>query len=328
MTKKSTFKLLALAAAMAALQGCGGGGGGGGFPLMAAAPPSSDSQAQVPPPSVPDTSNSTGDEAIVDETPGGTSDPRPTPSDPFAPIAGTEPAPTKPEPGSTAEVGAVSEGIYQAMFGYTFIDSNGKLSRRNLIDWIDGTITVTGDVNWTVEGKSYYLTTQSLTGSGTFTPKTSMQGSYSTNSGSAQDWGTLKYSLSNSLAITPASLQGKWSVTDGSMSVEFDQDGMMVSGTTSGATFGVCDLSITAAQSAPGTSKNLFSLTMTAVNAATGTAPACKLDTVSPYSGLAAVVLTPAGNYVGNGYFRTFAFNAVSNGNPVHMVTSYLRKEQ
>lgn len=314
--EKSTLRLLALAAALAALQGCGGGGGGG-FPIGLAPSGNGDSQpqteAKAPETSIPDSGTET------------------TATDRYAPIAGSEPAPSLSEPqaGSTADVGSATEGIYESRTGYTFISPKGDLARKDLVGWTWGSIAVSGnDWSFNPDTRSYFIGATPVTGSGTFTSKTSMDGTYSENGGASSAWGPLKYSQSNALAITPNSLQGKWSVSDlprNGMWVEFDSNGV-VSGATSGSQFGVCRLSGAAVQVEPGTAKNMFTLTMTAINAASSSEKSCALDTSLPYEGFAGVVLTPAGNYVQNGYFRTFAFHVKTPN--LYLLTNYLRKEQ
>jgi hypothetical protein len=153
-----------------------------------------------------------------------------------------------------------------------------------------------------------------------------MDGTYSKNDGAPAAWGPLTYSLSNALAITPADLQGTWSASGTyAMSFAVDANGGF-SGVTSGSELGVCQLSGSLIQVTPGSAKNMFTLTMTAANAATGSDKACMLNTASSYAGLAAIVLTPAGIYQQNGYFRTIAFNAMT-GNGASLFSGYLTKE-
>ena len=314
MSESSVFKCLALVAAIAALQGCGGGGGGGGggFPLAFPAGDASAPQEESKPPEAAEP------ESTAPQT------------DRYAPVAGSEPAPSlsTPQTGSTADVGSASEGIFQSMYGYTFIDPKGNFAQRGLTDWTWGSIAVS-DNNWSFDSRTraYFIDVKPVSGSGTFTPKTSMEGTYSVDGRASSAWGPLKYSLSNALAITPESLQGKWSSTETSSgtSFEFDSNGVF-SGATSGTQFGVCKLSGVVTQVEPGTAKNMFYLEMTAINAATASEKACTLDTSLPYAGFAGVVLTPAGMYAQNGYFRTFAFNAMTEN--LYLLTSYLRKEQ
>jgi hypothetical protein len=225
-------------------------------------------------------------------------------------------------------VGSAWEGIYESTSGYTFITPSGTLFRKDLVQWIRGSISVSG-TNWTFNSdtSALFITTQPVTGSGTFTPQTSMDGTYSTNGGTPVAWGPLTYSLANALAITPASLQGTWSAS-GMYAMSFDVDANGgFSGATSGAQLGVCQLSGSMVQVTPGSAKNMFTLTMTAVNAATGSDSPCRLNTASSYAGLAAIVLTPAGRYQQNGYFRTIAFNAIT-GDGASLFSGYLTKEQ
>lgn len=250
--------------------------------------------------------------------------------------AGSEPAPSAPEPGSTADVGNPWEGIYKASSvfgaGYVFITHDGQLSFYNATsvfsEWLVGSIAVSDDVNWNLVGVTYEGTFGGgpVTGSGEFTPRTSLSGSYVLSSGTGSKNLSADYSSANSLAVTPASLAGRWTsvTTNGGMTFEFDQNGAVISGSTSGTSLGTCALTATLEQSEPGTNKNMFSLTMTAQNVATGLATPCKLGTTSAYNGLAAIVLERVGTQEADGYFRTLAFNAVSDSN---MITYYLRKE-
>jgi len=346
-SKKPLLRLLALAAALSVLHGCGGGGGGGDdasaapqtppevqtpetpeTPLTPIAPPAEETPSTPETPQTPDpTTPGTVEEP---ETPQVPDTPTPPPSDPYAPVAGSEPAPSlsQPQPGSTAAVGSAWEGIYESMSGYTFITPTGMLFRKDLVEWTRGSISVNGtDWVFNSDTNTVFLTMQSVTGSGSFTPKTSMTGTYSKNGGTSATWGPLTYSQENALAVTTASLQGNWSATNATygMSLEFDASGVF-SGTTSGAQIGTCQLSGSMVQVEPGSSKNMFSLTLTAVNAATGSDKKCSLTTSTSYTGLAGIVLTPAGRFVGNGYFRTIAFNiATAQGSAF---TNYLLKQQ
>ena len=64
---------------------------------------------------------------------------------------------------------------------------------------------------------------------------------------------------------------------------------------------------------------------MTVANAATGTQKACELDTAGTYTGPSAIYLSAAGDYVGNGYFRSLVVNAKS---PRYVMTMYLDKQR
>lgn len=318
--KNKTLLSLSLVC-LAALHGCGGGGGGAqGLPLAAidsGSPPKSE-PGQPP----------------VDQAPSGTPTPARPPApttDPYAPVAGSEAAPSlsTPQPGSTADLGSSSEGIYEAFYGYTFVGPTGRLARRNLLDWVWGSIAVNGS-DWTFNSDTRVIRSnfpeKTATGSGTFTPKQAMNGSYSVDGRPATDWGPLKYSLANALAVTQESLTGKWSVSDSStfnMSIEIDATGAF-SGTTSGSSLGVCSISGSAVQTHAGSAKNAYDLKMAAINAASGNQTACALDTTLPYAGPAGIVLTAAGTFVGNGYFRSLTFHAKTANGAV--ITSYLQK--
>lgn len=331
---QSSLKLLALLiTAMGVLQGCGGGGGDDTLQLPSSpAPATPSTPAPSTTSSLSDTSG-TSDTPTTPETPATPDTPSTpaTPSDPYGPVTGSEPAPllSNPQPGSTADVGSAWEGIYESTFGYTFITPDGTLSRTDSIYWTWGSISVTDAVNWTFNSDTFawFITASSVTGSGTFTPKTSMDGTYAVGTKTPAAWGPLTYSRSNALAVTLADLQGTWS-TSGTyaMSLQFDTNGTF-SGTTSGSQLGICQLSGNLVQATPDSAKNMFRLTMNAVNAASGSAINCKLNRLSPYQGLGAIVLTPAGRYEQNGYIRNIVFNARTNDN-ASFFSIILSKEQ
>jgi len=154
-----------------------------------------------------------------------------------------------------------------------------------------------------------------------------MDGTYAEGTSDAKAWGPLTYSQSNALAITPASLQGKWSSSNSSyaMSFEFDAKGVFT-GATSGAQLGLCNLSGSLVQTTPNSSRNMFQLTMSVVNAASGSDTPCRLNVTNAYQGLAAIVLTPVGVFVKDGYYRNIAFH-MRTGNNTAFFTNTLRKE-
>ncbi|MBS0453006.1 MAG: hypothetical protein JSS14_17055 [Proteobacteria bacterium] len=84
----------------------------------------------------------------------------------------------------------------------------------------------------------------------------------------------LKYDAANALAVTQESMAGTWSTTavDGlEMSIELDGKGTLT-GRTTGFSIGKCSLSGTVVQTEPGTSRNLFNIDFTVINAASGNA--------------------------------------------------------
>lgn len=237
-------------------------------------------------------------------------------------------------------MGSAWEGIYESRYGYTFITPLGLLIGSNMSDWTWANINVTGN-DWTIDPTGSFINgnlgIKSVAGSGVFVPKASMNGSYTKEGMPSVAWGPLTYSSSNALAITPANLQGKWPVgSTYGMSLEFDADGTF-SGTTSAiGLLGACKLSGSLIQVTPGSAKNMFYLVMGAVddsaNVDTGFSDsslnklfACRLDTVEAYIGLAGIVFTPAGNNPQNGYFRTMAFNTMTEQG--YAFTNYLRKQ-
>jgi hypothetical protein len=294
------FSMVVAAALLAlGLSACGGGGGGDGggstAPAAEAAPP-----ASAP--------------ASIAETPATTPVTAPTTApvtDPYAPVAGSEPAPSAsaPQPGSTADVGNGSEGVYESMFGYTYVSGAGDIARQMVVGTIWGSVSITG-TNWLFnpETRQYFIGASPVTGSGTFSSRLSMDGSYAVSGGSTTPWGPLAYSSANALAVAQGSVAGTWANTDTGgigMSITVDAAGVFT-GRTSGSRIGVCTVTGSVLLSQPGTAKNLYTLTLQAVNAAATGEPACALDSV-PYAGSSAIVFSPAGNFASNGYFRSLS---------------------
>ena len=165
-----------------------------------------------------------------------------------------------------------------------------------------------------------------MTGAGTFVARKSMDGQSSAGGGSAQQWGPLTYSAENALAVDQGSIAGRWRLEDASKNVfaiEVDPAGAFT-GATSGTTFGECRVTGKITHTAPQAAKNAYSVEFNAANAVEGS-PNCKLDTATAYGGLGAIVLYPAGTFVGNGYFRAFAFHAKSQ---LRITTLYLKRQR
>jgi hypothetical protein len=252
---------------------------------------------------------------------------------------GTERGPPSPEADSTAAVGNSWEGIYHIgnidnVLGYVFIAEDGEFTRYDIGRWLFGSITVSDGGNWEFIGVNPLgapplggAPPPTLAASGTFTAYTSMQGSFGPlGDDTSLPWGRVDYDLSNSLAVTPSSLQGRWRSSNGDMTLEFDEDGILISGTTSGTGYGTCTLSGTVQQSSPGTRKNLFRLTLSGQNAATGTEPQCDLRPEDTYTGLGAIILTMTGFFSAPSYYRELAFNMMLP-NRRDVFTNYLEKE-
>jgi hypothetical protein len=217
-----------------------------------------------------------------------------------------------PQAGSTAAVGNDSEGVYVALLGLTYVGADGAIARQFNVGSLWGSITVAG-LNWTFNPDTtfYFVDASPVTGSGTFSPKVSMDGTYAYGSRESSAFGPLKYAIENALAVSQDSVVGKWANKDTSfgigISIEVDAKGAFT-GTTTGVQVGNCSISGTVAQAQPGTSKNMYGVTMKAVDAGTDTKTACQLNTAVPYAGPAAITLAPAGNFDSNGYFRGISF--------------------
>jgi hypothetical protein len=196
------------------------------------------------------------------------------------------------------------------MFGFAYVGNDGSLARQLVVGSLWGSIAVTGS-NWVFNPDTVvdFISAEAVTGSGTFSPKVSMDGTYSVGGGSSRAFGPLTYSSANALAVNQSSVAGTW-VSDASsgigVSITVDATGAFT-GSTSGAQIGVCNVSGTLTLAQPGTAKNAFIATLNAVNAATGNQTACQLQTSPSYVGPSAIVFLPAGNFVGNGYFRSIA---------------------
>lgn len=249
-------------------------------------------------------------------------------ADPYAPVAGSEPRPDllAPQPGSTAAVASGGEGIYLGSLGdVALIDPSGKLLRKTLTDWIIGSITMTGP-NWMFNPETIqFKFSDAVTGSGTFSARKSMDGTYSTGGRGSSPWGPLTYAAENALAVNQLSVQGSWQ-SDGAvgLSLAVDSQGKFT-GTTNGSSVGNCAFTGTLVQQEPGTSKNLFTVHIDVPkDGATQGQMACTLGT-APLDGLAAIVMTPAGRYVGNGYFRSIIMTVSSPGSAFTAVPDKVR---
>lgn len=290
----------------AGLAGCGGGGGGdgGGVPMLPL------SHAPAPAPS-----------------------PAPSPASALNRdlVAGSELAPTlsAPQPGSTAAVGNDSEGIYASSTSLAFVGADGSVATRFVVGALWGSLKVMG-LDWSFKPDTlhYFVNESLVTGSGRFDAKKSMSGRYAYGVRGETDFGPLGYTVENALAVSQDSVVGKWANTDtGSgiaVSIEVDAKGAF-KGTTSGVQVGTCAISGTIAQTQAGTAKNMYGLSMAAVDAATEAKDACLLRTDLPYVGPAAIGLVPAGFFDNNGYFRSIIF-LVKSGKGAMLSTS-LRKQ-
>lgn len=206
-----------------------------------------------------------------------------------APVLSGEALPslTSPQAGSTAATGNGSEGIWTQSVSTNmtaFLDPAGNFSYLNgLFSFVTGTFfgTIsTAASNWALttgfETFSSIRYTASL-GSGTIAANQTFTGSYSAN-GSTVNL-ALKYDPANALAVTQSSVAGTWAQT--STSITVDNAGGL-SGTIQG-----CGVTGTLALTTPGSSKNLYTMTVT------GTTSTCALNSGATYTGNAAITFLP-----------------------------------
>lgn len=277
---------------VAGLAGCGGGGGGGeggGMPMLPVPPVAAPAPAPAPPPA-------------------------PAPAPNRDPVPGSEPLPSlsAPQAGSTAAVGNDSEGIYVSLLDLTLVGADGSIASKDHIGTMWGSIKVTGlDWSFNPETAYYFIDASPVTGSGTFTPKKTMNGNFSHGNRESSAFGPRNYATENALAVSQDSVTGKWGNPDSNygvgISIEVDATGAFT-GTTAGVQVGNCAISGILAQAQPGTSKNMYGFKLNAVDGSTDGKNACKLKTDHSYLGPAAIVLVPAGSYDSNGYFRSIFF--------------------
>ncbi|MGJ7606507.1 hypothetical protein ACSFA7_19350 [Variovorax sp. LT1R20] len=179
----------------------------------------------------------------------------------------TLPSLLAPQPGSTAAVGKIGEGLYEHYIGglfrngYGFVGSDGTVALRSSdFDAVFGSITMT-TVNWTYNPDAHIVYAsgfgpERVTGSGTFTPNSSMQGNWEGAIPSI-------YSASNALAVSQSSVAGIWVGEDiyFSASITVDEKGAF-KGTTTGRSTAQCDISGAIEQFQPGTAKNMFKVSV------------------------------------------------------------------
>jgi len=272
--KKQTLATAAALLSLGALHGCGGGGGGGGFgaPLaVAAAPAPAPEVVAVPGP-------------IPDPVPAAS-------SDPTACI-------TAPQPGSTADVGNAYEGVWNQdkhestkglMLTSATGESVGFTAASPVTTWpIESTFY--GAFNFDVPNSSWQIgsgkvvfypstTWASLSGSGTFVPKATLDGSFAAGATAAKPFGLWSYQVANSLAVDSALLTGEWGGSMknviGSITVASDRSFTGTSAPTS--PLGACALSGSLLPREPGTSKNNLAVTLKATNAATSGQTSCAM---------------------------------------------------
>ena len=196
------------------------------------------------------------------------------------------------------------------------VGPTGQLVSKRFFGWVWGSVAVTG-ANWVFDAGTQNVGSdfgiKPVTGSGTFSAKASMDGTYSEGGGLSKAWGPLSFSAANALAVKQDSVVGTWTVDTDALAVKMTVDATgAFEGVSSGSEFGTCKLSGKVIHAQPATAKNAYSVELNATDAATGSETPCRLDTADVYTGPAAIALNPAGTYVGNGYFRVLALHAKS----------------
>jgi hypothetical protein len=279
MKKQVIAKAVALLA-IGVLHGCGGGGGGGGgggafLPIAAApaAPPAAPAPAPEPqPPAV-----------IPPEAPSST--------DPTACI-------TAPQPGSTAAVGNGYEGVWHQpaangsnglmligatgdAIGFTVPASSGTYPIESMFH---GAFSFdTSNSSWQIaSGKvnAYPSATWgALSGSGTFVPKTTLDGSYAEAAATPKPFGPWKYEIENSLAVDSTLLTGAWGgfMTQILGTINIASDGSFTGSTATSSPMGVCALTGSVLPREAGTLKNNLRVMFNSTDAAQSGQKSCAM---------------------------------------------------
>ncbi|PFH08107.1 hypothetical protein BCF11_0459 [Collimonas sp. PA-H2] len=246
-----------------------------------------------------------------------TSPPPATTPPPTAVIGEVLPSLTNPEPGSTAATGNGVEGIWKNTSSFfaaiSFIDSQNNLSAINVNasavpKHLFGVISTTSSGWSLISGleTSDFFFNPTTSGSGTYVAKQSFAGSYMTSSANPTNFSWV-YDPANALAVTQNSVAGTWSQSRDSLVIASD-------GTFTG-TFISCNVSGTLSLASPGTSKNLYQMTLTA---AAGNTSACQIPVGLRFTGNTGITFVPLiGN---NGFLRSIPFLLKSDSNTKTLV--------
>lgn len=215
-----------------------------------------------------------------------------------------------PEAGSTTAIGNGVEGVWVSpqgtSAGFAFIEADGRylgflVSPSTYPEVLEGRVALAG-TGWTFaspstwsisDGTSAYAT--ALFGAGDVMPRHAFQGRYALGQADARQQGFgYRYDAANAKATTQADVAGEWSGDDG-IFLSVDASGV-VKGSTRGQAWGDCALSGTVRHTDPNTRKNLFAVTLSAMQDVGGVVPRlCLIDTRSQaLGGLAAI--TPSGH--------------------------------
>jgi hypothetical protein len=278
----------------AGLTACGGGGGSGGGFLPLLPTTSTASPTPTPPPE-----------------PAPAPPPAPAPAS-VTPSSDPKACITTPETGSTADVGNAFEGLWgqpgtiggqAASVGLLSIDAAGstvgfQMPDPNVMtgmhdDFVGKLSFDAGSGTWQVSSGEVRNFTDwaPWSGSGAFSAKSSMTGTYAANAAASKAFGPWTYELSNSLALTPSFLGGEWGALYGAFNgtLNIAADGSLSGSTPSGSLGGACTLSGSAALQEPGSAKNRIAFDFTVADAAKSGDKACVLTGVKKGVGFVSI---------------------------------------
>lgn len=321
--KKSMISAAAALFALAAMQGCGGGGGGGGAGFAvptASAAASAPAPAPVEPP-------------VTAPAPAPAS--TPAAPEPSTPVVDPTACLTAPQPGSAADVGNGYEGVWyqHAATGVNGLmlvgaagDSTGftvpASSTASMVEsMFYGAFNFdTTNSSWQIgSGKvNAYPSTAwgTLSGSGSFVPKTSLDGTYAENAAPSKSFGPWKYELENSLAVDSTLLTGTWGGYMSNIlgSIDIASNGSFTGTTAVSSPFGSCALTGSVLPREPGTRKNNLSVTLNVTNAAQSGQKSCAMGSLSDGLGFVEVTQDTT-NGVCERSMRLYMFFKDSAGN-------------
>lgn len=125
-------------------------------------------------------------------------------------------------------------------------------------------------------------TWSALSGSGTFVPKATLNGSYALAADAPKPFGPWKYEVENSLAVDSTLLAGAWGgyMSQVLGSIDIASDGSFTGSTAVSSPMGACALTGSVLPRTPGTLKNNLLVTLTSTNAAQSGQPNCAMGTL------------------------------------------------
>lgn len=221
-----------------------------------------------------------------------------------------------PQPGSAADRKLPLVGIYSSSLGHMFVSPDLQTMLRPVVGLVGGSVAVTGNTWNYLEGATEnFLAVRPVSGSGTFVQGRSIEGAitYPLEPTRSPSSFAMDYHVANALAVTQGNLQGTWRYAKANgddVNLNIDADGV-VAGTSTGMTLGDCVLAGTVKLADPAGNINVFKQTLV------GTGGTCKLEVGVTYTGLSAIMFTPAGPYVGNGYYRQLTFSGVTESGAI-----------